>query len=169
MKIEPVSIEIVLDSGIVLRGYEWPARGAPVVMLHDYGEDLDAWCGLDQKLAKGGFRVINVELRGHGLSDGEPDSESLAIDASALLREIQSVWGPVAVCTYGSVSGILCLTGEQFSPLVHIVISPSLPNTDLMSFSVSSKDTAYLMISSTGDNDRTSQARSIFENLGPKI
>ncbi|MBO68906.1 MAG: hypothetical protein CL398_11420 [Acidiferrobacteraceae bacterium] len=167
MKIEPVSIEIVLDSGIVLRGYEWPARGAPVVMLHDYGEDLDAWHGLDQKLAEGSFRVINVELRGHGFSDGEPDSETLQIDAPALLREVQTVWGPVAVCTYGSVAGILCSMGEQYSPLVHIAISPVLPSTVPVSSAVSSKNTAYLMISSTGDDNHTSQARRIFENLGP--
>ena len=77
MSIEPVSIEVIAGDGLTLRGYEWPTRGAPVVLLHDHDDDLDAWHDLDGELATNGFRVINLELRGHGLSDGEADRNTV--------------------------------------------------------------------------------------------
>ena len=93
MKVAPVSIEVNLDAGLTMRGYEWPIRGAPVVLLHDYEEDLDAWKDIDHELANKGFRVINLELRGHGFSDGEPNNESLFSDVQSLLKELGTVWG----------------------------------------------------------------------------
>ncbi|HIM71422.1 MAG TPA: alpha/beta hydrolase, partial [Alphaproteobacteria bacterium] len=58
MSIEPVSIEVIAGDGLTLCGYEWPTRGAPVVLLHDHDDDLDAWHDLDGELATNGFRVI---------------------------------------------------------------------------------------------------------------
>ena len=126
MKVEPVSVEVTLESGLTMRGYEWPARGAPVVLLHDYDHDLDAWQEIDRELAQKSFRVINLELRGHGFSDGEPDRDLLFSDAEELLKELGTVWGPLGLCTYGRVSASLCSLGGTFLPKVHIAISPLL-------------------------------------------
>jgi len=108
MSIEPVSIEVIAGDGLILRGYEWPTRGAPVVLLHDHDDDLDAWHDLDGELATNGFRVINLELRGHGLSDGDANRNTVLSDTQALLKEVKNVWGPVGLCTYGDVAAALC-------------------------------------------------------------
>ena len=166
MKVEPVSIEVTLENGLTMRGYEWPMRGAPVILLHDHDDDLDAWRGIDQELAEKSFRVINLELRGHGFSDGEPDRDLLLSDVQELLKELGTVWGPIGLCTYGSVSATLCSIGSSVLPKVHIVVSPLL---DPITKGITQQaDTSYLVISGAGDQQCAEQARLIFDELGPK-
>ena len=165
MSIEPVSIEVIAGDGLTLRGYEWPIRGAPVVLLHDHDDDLDAWHGLDGELAKNGFRVINLELRGHGLSDGEADRNTVLSDTEALLKEVKNVWGPIGLCAYGDVAATLCFLDSLCAPTVQIGISPQ-PSTDKPLDGTQRPDTAYLVMSGTGDKKRTEQARLVFDSLG---
>jgi len=165
MSIEPVSIEVIAGDGLILRGYEWPTRGAPVVLLHDHDDDLDAWHDLDGELATNGFRVINLELRGHGLSDGDANRNTVLSDTQALLKEVKNVWGPVGLCTYGDVAAALCFLDSSCAPTVQIAISP-LPSTDKQLDVTQRPDTAYLVISGTGDKKITEQARIVFDSLG---
>ena len=165
MSIEPVSIEVIAGDGLMLRGYEWPTRGAPVVLLHDHDDDLDAWHDLDGELATNGFRVINLELRGHGLSDGDANRNTVLSDTQALLKEVKNVWGPVGLCTYGDVAAALCFLDSSCAPTVQIAISP-LPSTDKQLDVTQRPDTAYLVISGTGDKKITEQARIVFDSLG---
>ena len=165
MSIEPVSIEVIAGDGLILRGYEWPTRGAPVVLLHDHDDDLDAWHDLDGELATNGFRVINLELRGHGLSDGDANRNTVLSDTQALLKEVKNVWGPVGLCTYGDVAAALCFLDSFCAPTVQIAISP-LPSTDKQPDGTGRPDTAYLVISGTGDKKITEQARIVFDSLG---
>jgi len=165
MSIEPVSIEVIAGDGLTLRGYEWPTRGAPVVLLHDHDDDLDAWHDLDGELATNGFRVINLELRGHGLSDGDANRNTVLSDTQALLKEVKNVWGPVGLCTYGDVAAALCFLDSSCAPTVQIAISP-LPSTDKQLDVTQRPDTAYLVISGAGDKKITEQARIVFDSLG---
>ena len=165
MSIEPVSIEVIVGDGLILRGYEWPTRGAPVVLLHDHDDDLDAWHDLSGELATNGFRVINLELRGHGLSDGDANRNTVLSDTQALLKEVKNVWGPVGLCTYGDVAAALCFLDSFCAPTVQIAISP-LPSTDKQLDVTQRPDTAYLVISGTGDKKITEQARIVFDSLG---
>ena len=165
MSIEPVSIEVIAGDGLILRGYEWPTSGAPVVLLHDHDDDLDAWHDLDGELATNGFRVINLELRGHGLSDGDANRNTVLSDTQALLKEVKNVWGPVGLCTYGDVAAALCFLDSFCAPTVQIAISP-LPSTDKQLDVTQRPDTAYLVISGTGDKKITEQARIVFDSLG---
>ncbi len=167
MRIEPVSIEVIARDGLTLRGYEWPIRGAPVVLLHDHEDDLDSWRDLDGELAKNGFRVINLELRGHGLSDGEADRNTVLSDTESLLKEIKNVWGPVGLCTYGDVAATLCFLDSLCAPTVHIAISPHSVADKQLDGS-GRPDTAYLVISGTGDRKLSEQARLVFDGLGRK-
>ncbi len=167
MIVEPVSIEVVIEAGLIVRGYEWPVRGAPVVLLHDYDADLDSWQGLDRELAESGFRVINLELRGHGLSDGEPDFSQVFSDTKALLDEIKQVWGPIGLCSYGKVAAILCALVDDRAPPVQVAISPRTNvDGDLVLKHATRPDTAYLVISGTVDAENSKQARLLFDQLG---
>ena len=109
--------------------------------------------------------MINLELRGHGLSDGEADRNTVLSDTQALLKEVKNVWGPVGLCTYGDVAAALCFLDSFCAPTVQIAISP-LPSTDKQLDVTQRPDTAYLVISGTGDKKITEQARIVFDSLG---
>ena len=122
----PVAIR--LRDGLILRGHEWSRDGPAVVFVHDLGDDLDAWGSLTAGVAAHGFRVISVELRGHGLSDGEPDPEALRDDMLAMLGEITASFGPVALVAYGSVTEAMLFLDAASGVPVQVMVAP-LPLT----------------------------------------
>jgi pimeloyl-ACP methyl ester carboxylesterase len=82
-----------LPSGITLRVAESGTHDAPpVVLLHGWGASLYMWRGWFAPLAAAGYRVVAVDLAGHGLSDkpSTPGLYSLAPQV-ALLRELLDV------------------------------------------------------------------------------
>ena len=120
----PVPVAIRLPDGLILRGHEWSQDGPAVVFVHDLGDDLDAWGSVTSGVAAHGFRVISVELRGHGLSDGDPDPEALRGDMVAMLGEITASFGPVALVAYGSVTEtLLFLDGTDGVPC-QVMVGP---------------------------------------------
>lgn len=48
--------------------YSDSGKGFPVILLHGYLESSEVWNGFEKNLA-GSFRVISIDLPGHGLSD----------------------------------------------------------------------------------------------------
>ena len=115
---------IRLPDGLVLRGHEWPADGPAVVFVHDLDDDLDAWGPVTAEVASHGLRVISVELRGHGLSDGEPDPDLLGQDLTALLGEIAASFGPVALVSYGRVTESMLFLNQDHGAPVQVMVSP---------------------------------------------
>ena len=124
MAAAPLPVAIRLGDGLILRGHEWSRDGPPVVFVHDLGDDLDAWGPMTARVAGHGFRVVSVELRGHGLSDGDPDADSLRDDMVALLAEISASFGPVALVAYGSVSETLLFMDESCGTPVQVMVAP---------------------------------------------
>ncbi len=120
----PVPVAVRLPGGLVLRGHEWSRDGPAVVFVHDLGDDLDAWGSLTGAVAAQGFRVISLELRGHGLSDGDPEPGALKEDMTAMLGEITSSFGPVALVSYGSVTETLLFLDGGCGAPVQVMISP---------------------------------------------
>ena len=122
---KPLPIEIALADGTVLRGLEHPADGPPLLFVHDLGEDLDAWGSVAADVRSAGFRVICLELRGHGLSDGEPDPSVTVDDITGALAEVWGAFGPCGLVVHGTAArAAFELGGEQGAP-VHAVISPA--------------------------------------------
>ena len=122
---KPLPIEIALADGTVLRGLEHPADGSPLLFVHDLGEDLDAWGSVAADVRSAGFRVICLELRGHGLSDGEPDPSVTVDDITGALAEVWGAFGPCGLVVHGTAArAAFELGGEQGAP-VHAVISPA--------------------------------------------
>jgi len=71
---------------IALRGYRWDGDGDTVLLLHDVGADLDAWADIPSIIAADGYRVVALDLPGHGLSD-DPWEPERAIDLVTFLVE----------------------------------------------------------------------------------
>jgi len=109
----------------VLRGIEHPADGPPLLFVHDVGEDLDAWGSVAPAVRSEGFRVICLELRGHGLSDGEPDPSATVDDVTGALAEVQGAFGPCGLVVHGTVARAAFELGSEHGAPVHAVISPA--------------------------------------------
>jgi pimeloyl-ACP methyl ester carboxylesterase len=62
----PVTLDV--GSGVKLAAEEWGTGPKAVLLVHDEGGDRTDWGGLGPKLATTGFRVVAVDLRGHGRS-----------------------------------------------------------------------------------------------------
>ena len=65
--------------------------GTPVLLLHGYPMFWWTWRQQIQPLAKAGYRVIAMDVRGYGASDHPPqgyDPTTLAQDAVAVLRSL---------------------------------------------------------------------------------
>lgn len=128
----PIPVQVVGENGVSLRGLEWPTPGPPVVFVHDYGADLDQWESLTAGMAEAGYRVISLELSGHGLSDGEPDSVSIAEDVRNMVVQTSAVWGPVGLVAAGeSVRGAVGVGAAQGAP-VQILLSPPALEPDFL-------------------------------------
>ena len=126
----PYPIEVALADGTVLRGLEHPADGPPLLFMHDLGDDLDAWGSVAATVNSAGFRVIRLELRGHGLSDGEPDPSATVRDLSGALAEVTGAFGPVGLVAYGAAARAAFVLGSSHGAPVHAVISPTPPSGD---------------------------------------
>ena len=122
---KPYPIEVALADGTVLRGIEHPADGPPLLFVHDLGEDLDAWGSVAPAVRSEGFRVICLELRGHGLSDGEPDPSATLDDVTGALAEVQGAFGPCGLVVHGTAARAAFELGDEHGAPVHAVISPA--------------------------------------------
>lgn len=82
-----------LDSSGVRIRYQVSGQGPPVILIHGFGESLETWGrgGVAQALSQH-FRVIAIDLRGHGRSDKPQDLKSygteLSQDVVRLMRHL---------------------------------------------------------------------------------
>ncbi len=69
------TIRLDADSLTLAADVHGPLEGAPVVLFHGGGQTRHSWHHTSQVLAARGRRVHNVDLRGHGDSDWDPDGD----------------------------------------------------------------------------------------------
>jgi pimeloyl-ACP methyl ester carboxylesterase len=108
-----------LRSGIKVRAIEaGPAGGSPVVLIHGWGCSVFTFHRTIGPLADAGFRVLAVDLKGHGLSDkplgaGEYTSPAMV----AHFREVLDALGVARAAIVGhSLGGALALDVALASP-----------------------------------------------------
>jgi len=63
--------------------YTSQGSGDTIILLHGYLESADVWAGFEKKLAPK-FRVISVDLPGHGLSDIYEDTHTMDFMATVI-------------------------------------------------------------------------------------
>jgi len=100
-------------NGITLTADDWGTLDdPPVLLLHGGGQTRHAWRATAPTLASGGWRVVALDLRGHGDSDW-PDADGYEIDhfASDLLSVIDQL-GRAPVLVGASVGGIMGLAAQ---------------------------------------------------------
>ena len=111
MKVE--AIQGTTADGLTLRGEVVRGDDTWVVLVHDAGEDIDAWKQLRPGLARRGWTVLALDLRGHGGSDGEWTGEQgeLDVDLGVTLARRHGA-KHVAVVTAGA-SGLRALRAVE--------------------------------------------------------
>jgi pimeloyl-ACP methyl ester carboxylesterase len=88
-------MEAFVDNGGIRIGYQALGSGRPLVLLHGYSLDSQAWqdMGYVEPLIEAGFRPILIDIRGHGAS-GKPHDpgayteEQQAGDVAAVLNAL---------------------------------------------------------------------------------
>jgi pimeloyl-ACP methyl ester carboxylesterase len=83
MKIEPV--HATTADGVTLRGELVRGGDVWICLVHDVGEDIDAWRPVRSGLARRGWSVLALDLRGHGGSDGEPAGTVTELDVDLVV------------------------------------------------------------------------------------
>jgi pimeloyl-ACP methyl ester carboxylesterase len=64
--------------------------GTTIILLHGYLESSEVWYGFERKLTSG-FRVINIDLPGHGLSDVYSEVHTMEFMATAIKELLDSL------------------------------------------------------------------------------
>ena len=127
ISIGPAPIEFALAGGPIVRGLQWPGGPDTALLLHDVGGDLDAWGALPVSLAAAGYRVVAVDLPGHGLSDDPWESER----AHDVLAEIVSAThGDAGRCFVVAIGGIATLAARLAVDAL-VAISPDAGQPDM--------------------------------------
>jgi hypothetical protein len=165
----PLPIEIEVETGTKLRGHEWLVPGPPIVMVHDEGGDLDAWGAALQMSADAGFHVIAVDLRGHGLSDGEADSKSLETDLIALVGQVNRVWRTCGLVLAGRACRGALRLGLDADVPAQVFVTPDMSGIDEATIRSSTPAIRMVMVG-TLDPIAKDESERVFEALpGQKV
>lgn len=78
-------IELVTEDRVVLRGIMEGDGTSTAMLFHDVGADLDELRPLTASLVEAGFRVLALDFRGHGASEGDWSVAGGIIDARTTL------------------------------------------------------------------------------------
>jgi pimeloyl-ACP methyl ester carboxylesterase len=88
--------------------YSDKGKGAIVVLLHGYLESSEVWNGFEEKLAAE-FRVISVDLPGHGQSDVYGETHTMEFMATAVKELLENLGVKKAFLTGHSLGGYVTL------------------------------------------------------------
>jgi pimeloyl-ACP methyl ester carboxylesterase len=95
--------------------YTDSGKGAVVVLLHGYLESSEVWNGFYEKLASE-FRVISVDLPGHGLSDIYDEVHSMEFMATVIKELLESLNIKKGFITGHSLGGYVALAFVELFP-----------------------------------------------------
>jgi pimeloyl-ACP methyl ester carboxylesterase len=90
-------------------------KGETIILLHGYLESSEVWTGFAEKLAQK-YRVISVDLPGHGLSAVFGESHSMEFMATAVKELLVSLNIKKAVLTGHSLGGYVALAFLELFP-----------------------------------------------------
>jgi pimeloyl-ACP methyl ester carboxylesterase len=95
--------------------YSDSGKGSAIVLLHGYLESMEVWDGFKDKLGSE-FRVISVDLPGHGLSDIFDESHSMEFMATVVKELIDSLSITKVFITGHSLGGYVALAFLELYP-----------------------------------------------------
>lgn len=127
MKVE--AVHATTADGITLRGELVRGGAVWLCLVHDVGEDIDAWRPLRPGLARRGWSVLGLDFRGHGGSDGEWDASwgELDVDlAVTLARRLGARHVCVVAAGYGCLAALRAVERALPEPSFELLDSLAL-------------------------------------------
>lgn len=128
---DPVRTEFTSRDGLTLVGDVLGPEGAPlVILMHGGGQTRHSWAKAMHALADAGYRVANMDARGHGESDWSKDRAYTIADRVTDIRAVtDAIPGPYALvgASMGGLTSIHAI-GEGARPeaLVLVDIVPQM-------------------------------------------
>jgi non-heme chloroperoxidase len=109
-----------------------PAGGKPIVFLHGGGQTRASWKRAVEVLAGRGYRVISLDLRGHGESDWSPDGDYQLDRFVDDLEAILPTLGAPPVLVGASLGGLASLlaVGDRRLPAAGLVLVDVTPKLE---------------------------------------
>jgi pimeloyl-ACP methyl ester carboxylesterase len=98
------AVQATTADGVTIRGELVHGGDVWLCLVHDIGEDIDAWRPLRPGLARKGWTVLALDLRGHGGSDGEWTGAHGELDADLAVTLARRL-GARHVCVVGAGRG----------------------------------------------------------------
>ncbi len=123
---------MITASGAVSVAADLYGTTGPLVLLqHGGGQTRHAWRGAGEALARGGYRAVSLDARGHGDSDWAPDGDYSTEALVADLRAVVKHFGEKPILVGASMGGgtSLVAIGEhavEASSLVMVDTAPRI-------------------------------------------
>jgi pimeloyl-ACP methyl ester carboxylesterase len=108
-----------MKNHIIIKGkkisYSDTGKGVPVVLVHGYLETSEIWESFSKKLSEQ-FRVITIDLPGHGYSEFPENADSLEFIASVIKDLIDSLRSGKVILAGHSLGGYITLAFLELYP-----------------------------------------------------
>ena len=87
-----------------------------LVLLHGYMESLEVWDEFAGQLGKAGYRVVSLDLPGHGISEVVGETHSMDFLAGIVMRLLEKLGIPKATLVGHSMGGYVALAFAERYP-----------------------------------------------------
>jgi pimeloyl-ACP methyl ester carboxylesterase len=164
MKPDPIEFEVA--QGITLRGLVWTGAAPTILLAHGSNQesDLDDWDDLIPYLLQMGSSIIAIDLRGHGMSDGEPEHSTTHSDLRSVVTRLGND-SLIALAMGTSVPALIEMSGDTAMAGM-VLISPELGN-DLVP---RSGNIPKLLVGGTLDPEMRAAIRGVQQvSIGPTL
>lgn len=163
---EPHVLRVPGSSGLELNVLEWSREGTALLFIHGFSNEAHIWDDVAPLLAPY-YRVLAMDLRGHGDSDWHPDGDyeysSHVADVLALLDHLGIERVVIVAHSLGGRISML-LASEAAERIAGLVIVDSAPEIDRRGAVRISMDTAEHMAPAF---DRVSQYETMLAHAYP--
>lgn len=169
-------LQFFADDGTLINVQFFGASTKPAAslfLLHDYGQDSDAWYDQALQFQTAGFNVFVPDLRGYGVEFESLDWALLANDVQAIERNIETTLPDVVnrrlmmlgLGSGANVAFAACASLPNCSGLVLISPRPTLNNLTLEENLSDYANRSALIVSADDDPDASSIAQTLNSRL----
>lgn len=155
---------------VTLQGVERGEGTIGVVLAHMLGSSQSAWSPLTDRLVAEDFRVLTFDFRGHGLSGGDRNASTAALDLSAAVDKLRSLGVTkvfVVGASMGGTAAIVVAAAQKVDGVVAISAPLSIDKLDARE-AVRALDEPSLFIAAEDDDARYTDAARMFASAAPR-